>query len=319
MLAARPALRLVPGRCAFGHEGVGVDHGAGFDFEYHSAHNEFRGRLCPECGTWFLDPRPTEEDFDTIYPPDYSAYLMTADSGAGNGLAFRAKALLERLKIRRYTAAVGALAGEVLDVGCGDGQLLDGFVRAGLARTELVGIEFHPGGIARARAKGYRVIAGRVEEAALEPARYRLVVMNQLIEHLVDPIAVLTKLGRSLVPGGHVFIETPNIDSPNARLAPRRYWGGYHFPRHFHLFSPSTIRAALARARLEPVRIAYVPCPVQWLVTMSNWLQERKRPPRWLLRAVDWRQPLPLALLTLADLLLLPLGTANMQVVARRA
>ena len=317
-IAGRPELGLVPGRCAFRDAPPGKEHSRGFDYEYLSVRNEFRGVVCPACRAWYLDPRPAEHDFDRIYPDEYSAYAMTDSAERRAGLAFRAKAWLERRKIRRYARFVAGVAGDVLDVGCGDGLLLDSFARAGFPREELVGIDFHPTAIALSRAKGYRVVTGSFETAELPAGAYRLIVMNQLIEHLGDPLAALEKLRTLLVPGGHAFLETPNLASPNARLAPRRYWGGYHYPRHLHLFSPATMRAALARAGLELVEIRYLPCPVQWVLTINNWLKERRRPARFLIRFTDWRNPLLLGVFTLADLLLLPFGTANMQVVARR-
>jgi len=315
-LLNRPALTLVPGRCAFGHADSVADCSGGFDYEYHSVRNEFRGVICGTCGMWYLDPRPAEADFPIIYPDNYSAYEMTP--GQGNGLAFRAKAWLEQYKIRRYKRFVANLSGAVLDVGCGDGSLLDGFVRAGFRRDDLVGIDFHPQAVALAEGKGYRVVRGRFETADLGTARYRLIIMNQLIEHVVDPLAALRKLHDLLVPGGYAFLETPNLASTNARLARRRHWGGYHYPRHLHLFAPATMAAALQRAGLELAQIRYVPCPVQWVATLNNALQERRRPGRVLLRLTDWRNPVLLAVFTVVDLLLMPLGTANMQVAARR-
>jgi hypothetical protein len=142
--------------------------------------------------------------------------------------------------------------------------------------------------------------------------------MNQLIEHLIDPLEALAKVRTILVPGGRVFLETPNLASPNARLAARRVWGGYHFPRHLYLFSPETMTDALRRVGLELERVRYLACPVQWALTLNNWLQERRRPPRVFLRWTDWNNPLVLAALTSAELPFTRFGTANMQVVARR-
>jgi hypothetical protein len=134
---------LVPGRCPFGHPPVPGTYSLGFDYEYHSTPNEWRGVRCRECGTWYLDPRPAEEDFQVIYPADYVAY-GTSNGGNASRLVFRAKGWIEQRKIRRYTRFIGDLEGDVLDVGCGDGLLLDGFLRAGFRHAELAGVELHP-------------------------------------------------------------------------------------------------------------------------------------------------------------------------------
>ena len=318
VLAERDGGLFEPGRCSFGHVEPGEEFCRGFDYEYHTLRDEFRGVVCPRCGAWYLDPRPAEKLFPLIYPETYSAYEMSDESGTGRGLAFRAKSWLERRKIRRYARFVRALDGDVLDVGCADGLLLDGFAQEGFPRQGLVGVDFHPTAIRLTCSKGYQAVEGRFEDVELEPSRYRLVVMNQLIEHMVDPLEALRKLQTILAPGGYAFLETPNIRSPNARLARRRYWGGYHYPRHLHLFSAETMTRMVEQAGLQVVEIRFVPCPVQWIVTINSCLQEWKRPPQWLLRFTDWRNPLLLGIFTALDLVLMPLGTANMQVVCRR-
>ncbi len=317
-LTDRPHPELQAGRCPLGHSAAGVEASRGFDYEYHTLRNELRGVRCPECGVWYLDPRPGEEHFPLIYPDDYSAYEMSDGSGQARGLAFRAKSLLERLKIRQYARFIDGLEGDILDVGCGDGQLLEGFQKSGFSREEMVGIDFHPTATRLCRGKGYRVLEGLFEHVDPGLDRYRLVVMNQLIEHMVDPLSALKKLTRILVPGGVAFIETPDTACLNARLAPKRYWGGYHYPRHLHLFDPRSMTQALELAGLEVVQIRHVPCPIPWITTAQAWLQERRKPPAALLRAVDWRNPMLLAFFTACDLLLLGLGTSNMQIVARR-
>ena len=117
---------------------------------------------------------------------------------------------------------------------------------------------------ARAPSRGCRSVPGRGRRAGaarhpgegrsgrglpLPADSYDLVIMNQLIEHVA--IAARPALHgdvRDLRPGGHLFLETPNLDSLDARAFRRRYWGGYHLPRHFHLFDSRTLpRAGRAR------------------------------------------------------------------------
>ena len=60
--------------------------------------------------------------------------------------------------------------------------------------------------------------------------------MFHVIEHVADPPRVAERVARWLAPGGVFAVETPNLESLDARLFRERYWGGYHFPRHWHLY-----------------------------------------------------------------------------------
>src|SRR5207244_5463137 len=113
--------------------------------------------------------------------------------------------------------------------------------------------------------------------AELPAASFDLVIMNQLIEHVRDPIAVLHRVARALRPGGHLFVETPNLDSLDARLFRRRYWGGYHLPRHFHLFDSKSLPRLVRQAGLTPIGLKPLVCPQFWIISLQNWLSDRGR------------------------------------------
>ena len=71
-----------------------------------------------------------------------------------------------------------------------------------------------------------------IKEETLE-----FITMFHVIEHVKDPKSIIKTLNKLLVPGGHLVIETPNIDSLDAMIFKETFWGGYHFPRHWHLFT----------------------------------------------------------------------------------
>ena len=73
-----------------------------------------------------------------------------------------------------------------------------------------------------------------------------LITMFHVIEHTRDPLKVINKLKKLLTPGGYLIIETPNIMSIDAKKFKNSFWGGFHFPRHWHLFSPFTINKLIA-------------------------------------------------------------------------
>jgi SAM-dependent methyltransferase len=159
---------------------------------------------------------------------------------------------------------------------------------------------------------------GRFEDVQLEPASFGLMIMNQLIEHVEDPRAMIAKAGAALRPGGHLVIETPNIASLDARLFRRRYWGGYHFPRHFTLFDARTLESMVSAAGLEPVERRPLICPQFWILSLHHVALERGWP-KGLVEWLSFRNPMLLAPATLLEAIQkLAWWTSNLQLVARR-
>ncbi len=286
----------------------------GRDYEYDTSDTWVEAVRCRRCGLVYLNPRPTAAALATIYPDNYYAYDFSTSMPA---IVRWVKDRVDARKVGLYRRLVPA-AGRILDVGCGDGRILDMLRRHGRPDWDLWGIEFNERAATVARDAGYTVRVGRFEDIALEPEHFDLIIMNQLIEHVDDPRGMVTKARAALRPGGHLVIETPNLDSLDARLFRRRYWGGYHFPRHFTLFDTRTLATLVAAAGLEPVEKRPLLCPQFWILSVHHAALERG----WPRRAVDWlsfRNPVLLAPATLIESVQkIFWWTSNLQLVARR-
>ena len=316
-MATRPRdaapLATEPGACALCGGRTGRAFAHGFDFEYETTREEFTFHCC-SCGGLYLDPRPAPAALERIYPDDYYSYDFERKLGP---LVRRFKALADGAKVRAYRPYL-ADGARVLDVGCGDGHVLRTIARVAARPVELVGIELSEQASAAAEASGVQVLRGRIEEVALPAGAFDLVIMNQLIEHVREPRAVLERIREALAPKGHLFLETPNVESLDARLFRRRYWGGYHFPRHFHLFGTRTFERLVWDAGLEVVAHRPLVCPQFWIISVRNWLTARGRT-GLATRVVSPFNPLLLAPVTLFELLhQRAWWTSNQQLVARR-
>lgn len=106
---------------------------------------------------------------------------------------------------------VPPVADRVLEIGCAEGTF--GAAVKARAGAEVWGIEFNAQAAERASAVIDRVLTGDVDEqsATLPDNHFDVIVCNDVLEHLVDPGVTLTKLRRTLRPGGVVVASIPNI------------------------------------------------------------------------------------------------------------
>ncbi len=112
-----------------------------------------------------------------------------------------------RVDLYRFGAHQIGPSARIVNVGCGAGA--DAAVLRELGASYLEGVE--PTGVAKEAAVHYDfVFEGPVEE--YRPAgTFDLVVFADVLEHLVDPGAVLRRALTWLAPAGHVLISVPNV------------------------------------------------------------------------------------------------------------
>jgi 2-polyprenyl-3-methyl-5-hydroxy-6-metoxy-1,4-benzoquinol methylase len=139
-------------------------------------------------------------------------------------------------------ALVPATARRVLDLGCAAGALAVA-LKARDPAVEVVGVEREPAYAAEAREHCDRVILADVEAAdPRELGRFDCLVAADVLEHLVDPWAALTRYAGQLEPGGRAIVSVPNVAhwSTFAALA-RGRWPrkaqGIHDATHLRWFT----------------------------------------------------------------------------------
>jgi glycosyltransferase involved in cell wall biosynthesis/2-polyprenyl-3-methyl-5-hydroxy-6-metoxy-1,4-benzoquinol methylase len=108
-------------------------------------------------------------------------------------------------------ALVPVDASRVLDVGCGEGVLGKRLLASGA--SEVVGIEAEPAVAARARRNLSSVLEGDVETMALPfgEGHFDCIILADVLEHLRDPWAVLTRLRTYLADTGAIVASIPNV------------------------------------------------------------------------------------------------------------
>jgi 2-polyprenyl-3-methyl-5-hydroxy-6-metoxy-1,4-benzoquinol methylase len=110
---------------------------------------------------------------------------------------------------------------KVLDIGCAEGAFLNACHQLGLnalgvePSSELVawGVKHHE----------LRIVQGDYQSFGYDDAPYDIITLWDVIEHVASPSHLLEKISRVTKNGGLIVINTPIIDSWQAKVL-SRYW-----------------------------------------------------------------------------------------------
>ena len=202
---------------------------------------------CVACG--FTQPQalPTlDRYFARMYDQRWSEEWMAREYESGY------KDLIFRTVLRRLARMLPSPRRSLLDLGAHVGR----FIRlAREAGWTAEGVELNPQTAAFAAA-ATGVPVHRADAAALADAghRYDAVTFIDVLEHIPDPVSVLSGIRRVIAPGGWLAVKVPNgpvqlqKELWRARIVP-----GYRATVadnlvHVNHFSPHTLALALARA-----------------------------------------------------------------------
>ncbi len=150
---------------------------------------------CLHCGLIFFDPMPTESELTTFYSASY--YDFDKSREEGKGMAF-ARSLM-RWKPR----------GKFLDVGCATGFFINGIRKH--SDWDVYGTDFGASAVRFARDQlGLNVVQGDLVEAAFQEAFFDYIHVNNVLEHVPNPISLLRECRKIIKPDGIFFLSVPN-------------------------------------------------------------------------------------------------------------
>jgi 2-polyprenyl-3-methyl-5-hydroxy-6-metoxy-1,4-benzoquinol methylase len=204
--------------------------------------------LCRTCGLVWTNPRPSVADmnayYETTYRLDYKGQRTPPLRKIVRGFlgaASRKRRLVTYLPSTvPHTYDVPFERPRMLDVGSGAGELVYLMRRAGIDATGLEpGTDFAQ--FARTVLR-VPIQSAAVDAADVPDASQDLVTMFHALEHVPDPLAVLTTVRRWVKKGGYLIVEVPNIAA--SIQAPSHQ---YHYAHLYH-FTASTLAALGERA-----------------------------------------------------------------------
>lgn len=199
--------------------------------------------ICRRCGLVYASPQPGSSELQELYSGAYGGqrtdgperfYLDRKDYDA----ELRADFIEQRLPSNK--------PGRALEIGAGAGNQLAVLKERG---WDVLGMEPTPGYAAFARDElGVEVVEGYFDEHSFEAGSFDLVIMAEVLEHFPDPASALRATRTVLRPGGHLYLDVPNVLRPN-RFRLSEYLHGDHLT----FFSPNTLGLMLRATGFEPI------------------------------------------------------------------
>jgi 2-polyprenyl-3-methyl-5-hydroxy-6-metoxy-1,4-benzoquinol methylase len=191
---------------------------------------------CRQCSLVFVEERVTPEELNAHYSiPDGSYGEDNSDC-----LIYYYE-ILRGLIERRYPQG-----GKILDIGCASGWFLD----------VMKGWECHGNEISEAYSKiarerwGDRIVTGLFEDYPLRKEYFDVITLQDVFDHLRDPVAILNKCQAMLKPGGMIVIKVHNISCLYAKLTGRRFYAVMP-PSHLFYYDKSTLDRLLSKTGFQ--------------------------------------------------------------------
>lgn len=213
---------------------------------------------CRTCGSAILSPMPKQETIAGLYPPVYSFRpdfetnsKLKKLLAALEGRTFYS--LQHRNEVAALRRATGVRSGVLLDIGCGTGDRLVRFAKAGY---QVRGLDIQPGPVRYVRERlGFAADVGTLNSVSYPADSFHIVTIGWVLEHLLDVKPVLKEIRRILKPGGWIAAEVPFSDSFQSRMLGRRWCVYCEAPRHIGIPSQEGARRAFAECGFAEISI----------------------------------------------------------------
>jgi SAM-dependent methyltransferase len=202
-----------------------------------------RTTICRQCGLVWSNPRPREEEVRRYYSSEYRL-----DYKGHSTPSLRHVARSGRGALNRYRALAPYIqrGNRILDAGAGGGEVVYvlrslGFDASGLEPDEQYARHAR-------ETLGVPVATGFVQDAAFPAGAFDVVTMYHALEHVEDPLAILSRLRGWMAGQGVLLVEVPNVEA--VCIAPGHR---FHFA-HFYNFNRDTLESLGRKAGFEPMQ-----------------------------------------------------------------
>ena len=262
---------------------------------------------CAFCDAIFIQPWLNDAELARYYPENYGGFRHSRSLNRKNYVGWQRFVLENYYGYPSSRGSVspnfisGLLAwllafvtaksvipyrgsGRIPDVGCGAGSYLYRLRNWG---WDGYGVEPSETAFKQAQSLGLAVRHGILVDAQFENEFFDVVRLDNVLEHLRDPLPTFREIHRIVKADGLVYVIVPNTRSLVFWLF-QDDWYALETPRHVISYCPRTIEVLCQAAGFEIVEMSYNSGPFNFVRSIKYFFEEKgKGWPRWL-RGVRW-------------------------------
>ncbi len=249
------------------------------DFEYET-NKPVDYLICKTCSLISQYPLPQSDLLPNFYPEDYRNYLPINED-----LFSTLKKIQFNNLASKITNQIDNRESKILEIGFGNGQLL--LALKALGYKNLFGADFTNRVFPALTDKGIKLQVSNVEESFSFSENFDVIIMNNVVEHFLDPIKVLTNCKNNLSKDGKVILITPNSNALEFSVF-KNYWAGFHAPRHTFLFNTRNIKMLGDKLGYSKIEVEPMTDPGQISISIQNIFQDLKITNTKLKNGMSW-------------------------------
>ncbi|MEM9325429.1 MAG: class I SAM-dependent methyltransferase [Bacteroidota bacterium] len=238
-----------------------------------------------DYGYYELVPKPSPSDLEDYYAEKYyqDEHATYAREYDDEELAYFKNKIAQKHQVIQSSLEGKDKKMRLLDIGCGEGFTMDFYYSLG---WEVLGLDFSDFGLAQnhphlkeSLRKGdiFAEIAGLVGAGAV----YDVVWLDNVLEHVIDPVELLSQCHQLTSSGGILMVEVPNDFSQlqdfllSTGRVEKPYWQAV--PDHLSYFSFPSLRKLAEATGWSTLRML-ADFPIEWFLANehSNYSRNKR-------------------------------------------
>lgn len=196
--------------------------------------------ICKACGLVYVNPRP-------ILNPAIATYTAEQERCYFEQ-SYQLRLFAYQKLVHQFPEWLGRNVQTLLDIGCGDGVLLEVAQQAGIQSvgTEISHTLNH---LVRDRLGENAIVSSDLNKLQ---ESYDVITLINVLEHARAPDKLLKAANRLLKPDGILVVHVPNFGGLPARLYGAK-WRHIEPLEHLYYFTGQTLKKLMHQVDLEPI------------------------------------------------------------------